>query len=57
MEQMRERDVLVRAVQKLSYVSAQAGLTEDEVIRLLASDIAISELLDHLERVLDNRMH
>ncbi|MGB6676741.1 MAG: hypothetical protein WBE44_08630 [Terriglobales bacterium] len=45
------------AVERLQEASQQAGLTEDDVICLLASGLDICDAVTYVEAVLLNRVH
>ena len=45
------------AVERLQEASQQAGLTEDDVIGLLASGLDICDAVTYVEAVLSNRVH
>jgi len=44
------------AVAELEAVSAQAGLTQDDLTRLFASGLGVHDLLGYVEAVMDNRL-
>jgi hypothetical protein len=45
------------AVERLQEASQQAGLTEDDVIGMLASGLDVCEAVTYVEAVLSNRVH
>ena len=45
------------AVERLQEASEQAGLTEDDVVGLLASGLDVCEAVNYVEAVLFNRVH
>jgi hypothetical protein len=45
------------AVERLQEASQQAGLTEDDVIGLLASGLDVCDAVTYVEAVLYNRVH
>jgi hypothetical protein len=45
------------AVERLQEASEQAGLTEDDVVGLLASGLDVAEAVNYVEAVLFNRVH
>jgi len=45
------------AVERLQEASQQAGMTEDDVIGLLASGLDVCDAVTYVEAVLYNRVH
>jgi hypothetical protein len=48
---------LIQAVEKLGEASLKAGITEEQVVNLLASDLELSQLLEYLDAMLSHRVH
>jgi len=45
------------AVERLQEASQQAGLTDDDVVGLLASGLDVCDAVTYVEAVLSNRVH
>jgi len=45
------------AVERLQEASQQAGLSEDEVVGLLASGLDVCDAVTYVEAMLSNRVH
>jgi len=52
-----ERMPLVRAVEILGEASSKAGLTEEQVVKLLESGLELSQILEYLDAMLSHRVH
>ena len=48
---------LVQTVQQLGEVSSRAGLTEDQVVNLLAAGLEVEHVLEYVNAVLSHRVH
>ena len=57
MTEHKDHVPLVQAVARLGEASSRVGLTEEQVVNLLASDLEISQLLEYIEAMLSHRVH
>jgi len=57
MMECKDHVPLIQAVERLGEASLKAGLTEEQVVNLLASDLEISQLLEYLDAMLSDRVH
>jgi len=48
---------LIEAVERLGEASLKVGMTQQEVMDLLSSELELSQLLEYVEAVLSHRVH
>ncbi len=57
MECPKYRVPIFAAVERLQEASAQVGLSEDDIVGLLAGGLEVSDVVIYVEAMLSNRVH